>query len=105
MINKNTIKGRAILDQQKNQVIKVLSQTWKKYPELRLGQLLSNTVGDLLSHIEDGPLQAALASFDPSKKVECNSFSKSGNVKCTLTIGHFDKKHFNEDIGVSWTRY
>jgi len=50
-------------------VLKVVGETWKKYPDLRLGQLISNAMGgdDYVFFTEDDVLEIAVEEYGQEK--------------------------------------
>ena len=63
------MKDRAQTPEEKQEVLDVLAAAWAKYPELRLGQLLSNSMHHLpkphacLFNIEDKTVQGVLEKY------------------------------------------
>ena len=97
-------KERAIEIAQKESVISVLMEVWKKYPYFRLGQLLSIIHSDL-SEIEDLDLLQLLKEFNPVHAIECGECSQSRTIFCTLDKGHSGDKHFSRESGMVWQRF
>lgn len=103
--------GRAHKDPYKDKVLEVLAATWKKYPDLRLGELLAivsgeNTSESKLYRIEDGPLQLLLEGFDGKiSNIKCGAYSPSRELICTLDIDHLQSSHVNLESGIGWRRY
>ena len=48
-------------------ILKILEKIWKKYPDLRLGQLLENAVKKNLYYMEDEKLMEELEKFYKNK--------------------------------------
>lgn len=58
-------RERAITEAQKKAIIDVVYEIWISNPELRLGQLIANSINERsLFHVEDGELRDALLRFD-----------------------------------------
>jgi len=58
------MEGRAQTVRQKREVIEKLMKAWVRLPDLRLGQLLTNALGDRdLFYIEDDALALAASTY------------------------------------------
>lgn len=98
-------KERAIEDSQKKEVLSALMAVWKKYPYLRLGQLLFCVTDNNLFNIEDFDLVNKMSEFNPEHDTECGVLSHSRTVRCTLEKGHDGDRHFNKESSLGWRRF
>jgi hypothetical protein len=72
MKSKHDIRGRALTDEQKREVLDRILAAWRVTPDLRLGQLICNsTAVDLtLYQLEDDDLAAKVEDFaTPRRRV------------------------------------
>lgn len=90
----------------KYKLLAAIGIIWKKYPYLRLGELINYAIGNNLSEVEDEVLQEALINFDP-KYINlpiCGALPNNRSTYCSLTINHIESFHYNENSDFIWSK-
>lgn len=59
----SNIKGRAMKDYEKREIVERLYRVWVENPHLRFGQLVKNVIRENLYNVEDSDLIDKIESF------------------------------------------